>query len=86
MRSEYYKGLSKQEMYNILDGLSVLLHEITLKRLGVTSDQISTDDSNEILEICDEVIDQMHEELNERLDEIKERLSQSKSNKKGGKE
>ena len=67
MRSEYYKGLTKQEAYNITDGLSVTLHEISLKRFGLDWNKISTDFSNEILEICDEVIDQMHEELDERL-------------------
>jgi len=69
MRSEYFKRLDKQEAYNITDGLSAMLHEISLKRLGLDWNIMPTDDSNEILEICEEVIEQLHEDLSERLKE-----------------
>ena len=67
MRSEYFKGLDSQEAYNITDGLSVTLHEISIKRLGLNWNTMPTDDSNEIYEICSDVIDEMHEQLDEKL-------------------
>ena len=72
MRAEYFKNLDKQEAYNITDGLSILLHQISLKRLGLDWNTISTDESNKIFEICDEAIELLHEELFERLLEREE--------------
>ena len=72
MRAKYLKNLDKQEAYNITDSLSILLHEISLKRLGLDWNTMPTDDSNEILEICDDAIEHLHEELFERLIEWKE--------------
>ena len=72
MRSDYFKNLDKQEVYNITDGLSVFLHEISLKRLGLNWNTLDTNISNDILEIIDECIEQLHENLNEQLKEYED--------------
>ena len=71
MRSEYFKGLNRQDAYNITDGLSIMIHEICLKKMNVNIDTITTDCSNEILELCDEAIESLHETIDECLSKIK---------------
>jgi len=78
MRSEYFKNLTEQEAYNITNGLSVILHEISLKRLGLDWNTLDTDISNEISEIIDEEIDSLHEQLNDRLEEFSQENAQAK--------
>jgi hypothetical protein len=67
MRSNFFKKLNEQEVYNITDGLCVTLHEKYLKELGLCWDNISTDKSNDIDEIISDCIEQMHEEIKSRI-------------------
>ena len=67
MRSNFFKKLSEQEVYNITDGISITLHEKYLKELGLDWNTLDTDISNEISEIIDDCIEQMHEEMKSRL-------------------
>ena len=68
MRSNFFKNLTEQEIYNITDGISLTLHKIYLNELGLDWNTLDTDISNEILEIIDDCIEQMHEELKSRLE------------------
>lgn len=68
------KKLDEQTEYNLGDGLSLSLHEYSLKKLGLDCNTLDTDKSNELLELCDEVVEIMHDQLKARLDDFTQSL------------
>ena len=70
--------IDEQTEYNMHEGLSIQLHNYILKKLGVSVNEMSTDLSNELLEIIDECMSEMYDQLTARVeDEIEERLNKN---------
>lgn len=63
------------------DVISDILYDYVLKKFGLTMDSFSTDRSNDLTEICDDIADTMLDELESRIIDWKVDVDKETSDK-----